>query len=101
MSQRTSVPLPSFVGVGVGTGSGGPHVPRFQLFVGESLSGVTVTVLLTWLIVAVAAFHVPKTSVGGLPVPPYCQSPARGLVLPGGTLKSVMNNAGNMGRPDG
>ena len=51
------------------------------------------------MIVAVAAFHVPKTAVGGMPVPPNCQSPASGLVLPGGTLKSVMNSDGNIGRP--
>ena len=48
----------------------------------------------------VAAFHVPKTEVGGTPVPPYCQSPASWLVFPGGTSKSVMYSDGNMGRPD-
>jgi hypothetical protein len=61
---------------------------------------VTVIVPLIWLIDLVAPFHVPKTAVGGMPVPPYCQSPARGLVEPGGRSKSVMYSDGNMGRPD-
>jgi len=60
---------------------------------------VTVAGFLVWSTVLTAAFHVPKTPVGGMPVPPYCQSPAYWLVEPGGTLKSVMNSAGNMGRP--
>jgi hypothetical protein len=72
------------------------------LFAAGSESGVTVTVagFLVWSIVLTAAFHVPKTLVGGMPVPPDCQSPASSLLEPGGTLKSVMKSAGNIGRPD-
>jgi len=63
---------------------------------------VTVTTfgVLVWSIVLVAAFHVPKTASGGMPVPPYCQSPASWLVFPGGTSKSVMYSDGYIGRPD-
>jgi hypothetical protein len=101
ISQRASAQYCSVVGVGRGTGSA--PVPRAQLgFVAGSASGVTVTVfgVTVWSIVLVAAFHVPQTPVGGMPVPPYCQSPASWLVLPGGTSKSVMYNDGNMGRPE-
>ena len=99
-SQRASVPKPSFAGVGAGTGSA--PGPRFQLFVGGSASGVTVITagVLVWSTNLVAAFHVPKTASGGIPVPPNCQSPASWLVEPGGTSKSVMYSDGYMGRPD-
>src|SRR5207248_7335834 len=83
-------------------GTGSAPGPRFQLFTAGSLSGVTVTAggFLVWSIILVAAFHVPKTLVGGMPVPPYCQSPASSLLDPGGASKSVMNSAGNIGRPE-
>src|SRR5438067_882829 len=83
--------------------AGGTHVApsRFQLFTGGSASGVTVVVLVVLSNALTAAFHVPKTALGGMPVPPNCQSPARGLLEPGNVSKSVMNSAGNIGRPDG
>src|SRR5947208_12037554 len=83
-------------------GTGSLPGPRFQLFGAGSASGVTVTVFGVLLLstILVAAFHVPKIFVGGMPVPPDCQSPASSLLEPGGTLKSVMNSAGNMGRPE-
>jgi hypothetical protein len=86
----------------VGTGTGSASGPRFQLFVAGSASGVTVTVfgVTVWSTNVAAAFHVPKTEVGGMPVPPYCQSPASWLVEPGGTSKSVMYSDGYMGRPE-
>ena len=45
--------------------------------------------------VLTAAFHVPKTALGGRGVPPDCQSPA---LLVGSVVMSVMKSAGNIGR---
>ena len=68
--------------------------PRFQLFVVGSASGVTVTVVgfVVLSTVLTAPFHVPKTASGGIPMPPYCQSPASGF--PGFAVTSVMYIAG-------
>src|SRR5437667_10785862 len=70
-----------------------------QLFLAGSASGVTVTLagMAVLSTVRTAAFQVPHTMFGGIPVPPCCQSPAR-LEAPL-TVRSVMNRAGHSGRP--
>ena len=45
----------------------------------------------------VALFHVPQTEVGGIALPPCCQSPI--LLLAPFTVRSVMNKAGHKGLP--
>src|SRR5206468_8260698 len=56
----------------------------------------------------VAAFHVPKTAVGEIAVPPNCQSWQRDGVgsdgvqmTAGAAVMSVRNSEGKNGRPDG
>src|ERR1041385_5051223 len=62
-------------------------------------SGVTVTLggVLVLSTILTAAFQRPHTIVGGMPVPPCCQSPD--LLSPSFRERSVRNSAGHNGRP--
>jgi hypothetical protein len=63
------------------------------------LSGVTVLVAGERVLstILTAPFQVPKTALGAIAVPPFCQSPASGFPV---AVTSVTNSAGNSGRPD-
>src|SRR5437667_585108 len=94
--QRASVPKPSFERP---VGGVLAPVPRLQLFLAGSASGVIVTVggEVVSSTVRTAAFQVPKTAFGVIGRPPCCQSPA---LLFGFVVMSVTNSEGHIGRSD-
>jgi hypothetical protein len=68
--------------------------------VAGSASAVSVTTAGVCVLstVRVKYFQVPNTSLGGIAVPPYCQSPA--WLFGPLTVRSVMKSDGYKGRPD-
>src|SRR6266404_8821827 len=59
-------------------GTGSLPAPRFQSFLAGSASCVTVITAGVFVLstVRIAPFQVPKTALGGIAMPPDCQSPA-------------------------
>src|SRR5262252_2697369 len=94
--QRASAPYPS---LDRPVGGVLAPVPRLQLFLVGSASGVIVTVAGETVLstVRTADFQVPKTALGVIGRPPCCQSPA---LLFGSLLMSVTNSDGHIGRSD-